>query len=182
MMIRAEPSTVSGTLSYYRSRSNALQESAVRLRGWQLACAIGIVLFVATVGIVLTAQGWRSRSPAHDLVPHIINARNLVTTGTIPIHGDTGSYGSYKPAGTAWLMLPSTLLFSDPRLSEYIGAALLHLAALSGIFLLAYNYLGIWCACLAVIIYGLSSTGILMAASLWPNGRPDIFYLDCLFR
>ena len=158
-----------------------LLELVARLGAWELAWAIAIVLFVATPRNLITAQGWRSRSPAHDLVPHIINARNLVTTGAIPIHGDTGSYGSYKPAGTAWLMLPSTLLFSDPRLSEYIGAALLHLAALAGIFLLAYNYFGFWCACLAVIIYGLSSTGILMAASLWPNGRPDFFIWTVYF-
>jgi hypothetical protein len=78
-------------------------------------------------------------------------------------------------------MLPSTLLFSDPRLSEYVGAALLHLATLAGIFLLAYHYFGFWCACLAVLIYGLSSTGIFLAASLWPNGRPDFFLWTVYF-
>src|SRR5215475_6873089 len=155
MTIRSESSTVSGTrASKVQSYGSALQKLIARLMDWELAWGIALVLFVAAPGVLLTAQGWRSRSPAHDLVPHIINVRNLVTTGTIPIHGDTGSYGSYKPPGTAWLMLPSTLLFSDPRLSEYVGGALLHLATLTGIFLLAYNYFGFWCACLAISIYG----------------------------
>jgi dolichyl-phosphate-mannose-protein mannosyltransferase len=182
MTIRSESPTVSGTRSYQgQSLGNAVQKLIARLRHWELAWGIALVLFVAAPGVLLTTQGWRSRSPAHDLVPHIINVRNLVTTGKIPIHGDTGSYGSYKPPGTAWLMLPSTLLFSDPRLSEYVGAALLHLATLAGIFLLAYNFFGFWCACLAVVIYGLSSTGILLAASLWPNGRPDFFIWTVYF-
>src|SRR5262249_34991263 len=106
---------------------------------------------------------------------------NLLTTGTIPVHGDTGSYGSYKPPGTAWLMLPSTLLFSDPRLCEYVGASLLHLATLLGIFLLACDYFGLGCACLAILIYGLSGTGISLASSLWPNGRPDFFVWTVYF-
>jgi len=182
MTMRSEPSTVTGTGSYQsQTRGSAVQGSIARLKDWELAWGIALVFFVAAMGVLLTAQGWRSRSPAHDLVPHIINVRNLVTTGTIPVHGDTGSYGSYKPPGTAWLMSPSTLLFSDPRLSEYVGAALLHLATLAGIFLLAYNYFGFWCACLAVSIYGLSSTGILLAASLWPNGRPDFFIWTVYF-
>jgi hypothetical protein len=182
MTMRSEPSTITGTRSYQsQSRSSAFEGSITRLRNWELAWGIALVLFVGALGILLTAQGWRSRSPAHDMVPHIINVRNLVATGTIPIHGDTGSYGSYKPPGTAWVMLPSALLFSDPRLSEYAGAAFLHLATLAGIFLLAYNYFGFWCACLAVSIYGLSSTGIFLAASLWPNGRPEFFIWTVYF-
>ncbi len=113
--MRSEPSTVTGTGSYQsQTRGSAVQGSIARLKDWELAWGIALVFFVAAMGVLLTAQGWRSRSPAHDLVPHIINVRNLVTTGTIPVHGDTGSYGSYKLPGTAWLMLPSTLLFSDP--------------------------------------------------------------------
>ncbi|HLO15728.1 MAG TPA: hypothetical protein VK206_12920, partial [Anaerolineales bacterium] len=151
------------------------QRFIARVHHWDLIVGLVLVILIGALGILLTVQGWRSRTPAHDLVPHIINARNLAAYGTIPVHGDTGSYGSYKPAGTAWLMLPSTLLFADSRLSEYVGAALLYLVALAGIFLLAYRYFGFWCACLAVLIYGLSSTGMFLAASLWPNGRPDFF-------
>jgi len=136
-----------------------------------MACAVLVAIF----GVLLTAQGWRSRTPAHDLVPHIYNVQNLVESGTIPVHGDTGSYGSYKPPGTAWLMLPSALLFTDLQLSEYGGTALLHLATLLGIFFLAYRCFGLWSACLAALIYGLSSTAIFLAGSLWPNGRPDFF-------
>src|SRR5512141_1709267 len=143
------------------------------VRNHQFVWVAVLILLVATVSMALNMQGWRSRVPAFDLLTYIYSTQDLVAYGTIPIHGDTGSYGSYKPAGTAWLMLPSTLLFADSRLSEYVGAALLYLVALAGIFLLAYRYFGFWCACLAILIYSLSSTGIFLAASLWPNGRPD---------
>jgi len=176
MAMRSEPPAVADVgPCHSQCRSNTAQELIARIRDRELVCGITLVLLVATLGVLLTVQGWRARTPAHDLVPHIHNVRNLVATGTLPIHGDTGSYGSYKPPGTAWLMLPSTLLFSDPRLSEYVGTAFLHLATLMGIFLLAYRYLGFWCACLALLIYGLSSTGIFLAGSLWPNGRPDFY-------
>jgi hypothetical protein len=180
--MRSEPPALSSVGSYQsQTRSSVIQKSITCLRDWELVSGIAFVFFIGILGILLTTQAWRSRSPAHDLVPHIINTRNLVKSGTVPVHGDTGSYGSYKPAGTAWLMLPSTLLFSDPRLSEYVGAALLHLATLVGIFLLAYQFFGFWCACLAVSIYGLSSTGVMLAASLWPNGRPDFFIWTIYF-
>ena len=151
------------------------QELIARRRGRELIVGLALVILMAALGIAITMQGWRSRTPAHDLVPHIYNVRNFLEHGTIPVHGDTGSYGSYKPPGTAWLMLPSTLLFDDPRLSEYVGTAILHSATLLGIFLLAYRYFGFWSASLAVLIYGLSSTGLFLAGSLWPNGRPDFY-------
>ena len=96
-----------------------------------------MVVAVAAAAVVITAQGWRSRVPAFDLLPYIHAVRDLLADGTIPAHGDTGSYGSFKPPGTAWLMVPSTLMFDDPRVSEYAGTALLHLATLAGLFLLA---------------------------------------------
>src|SRR6187455_1832968 len=101
--MRSESATTTGNrFCRTRTRNGAVAKLVARLGAWELALGIALVLFVGLLGILLTAQGWRSRSPAHDLVPHIINARNLVTIGAIPIHGDTGSYGSYKPAGTAW--------------------------------------------------------------------------------
>jgi hypothetical protein len=128
---------------------------------------------VALVGMALTLQGWRSRIPAFDLLTYIRDIRDFLATGAIPAHGDIGSYGSFKPAGTAWLMLPSATVFDDPRLSEYVGAGLLYLAALAGLYLLARKYFGATCAWVAVVLYGLSATGVFLAGSLWPNGRPE---------
>jgi hypothetical protein len=147
----------------------------------ELALGIIIVSIVAVISIALTLQGWKSRIPAFDLLTYIYGVRNFLETGALLQHGDTGSYGSYKPPGTAWLMLPSTLLFSDPRLSEYVGTGLLHLSTLVGIFLLARRYFGTWCASLAVILYGLSAHSIFLAGSLWPNGRPDFYVWIVLF-
>jgi hypothetical protein len=139
------------------------------------AYGLGVVLVVWAAGVALTAQGWRSRVPAFDLLNYIDSAYALIAAGTIPQHGDVGSYGSFKPAGTAWLMVPSTFLLDDPRLAEYVGTAFLHLATLVGLFLLARKYFGPWCGAFAVVLYGLSEIGLFLAGSLWPNGRPDFF-------
>jgi hypothetical protein len=155
--------------------SRAYEGISTFAKRYELALGVALVLVVGVVATFLTLQGWRSRIPAFDMIPHIRNARALVATGAIPQHGDTGSYGSFKPPGTAWLIVPSTLLFPDVRLSEYVGSAWLHFAALLGLFLLARNYFGTWCACFSVVLYGLSANGIFLAGSLWPNGRPDFF-------
>jgi hypothetical protein len=136
---------------------------------------LAVVSLVTVAAVALTVQGWRGRIPAFDLVTYVHSVRDLLATGAVPEHGDTGSYGSLKPPGTAWLMVPSSVLFDDPRLSEYAGTAGLHLTALLGLFLLSRKYFGTWCACLAVVLYGLSETGLFLAGSLWPNGRPEFF-------
>jgi hypothetical protein len=147
--------------------------SHLQKRNWQWSLVLVVAVWIA--GVALTTQGWRSRVPAFDLLTYINSAHDLVSNGALPEHGDNGSYGSFKPAGTAWLMLPSTILFGDPRLSEYVGTAFLHLATLVGLFLLARKYFGAWCACLAVVLYGLSGVALFLAGSLWPNGRPDFY-------
>jgi hypothetical protein len=134
-----------------------------------------VVIAISLLAAALTAQGWRSRIPAFDLVPDIHAVHALLATGALPEHGDVGSYGSFAPPGPAWLMLPSTLLFDDPRLSEYVGAGLLHFLSLLGIFLLGRKYFGPWCGCLAVVLYGLSAQGLWWAGSLWAIGSPDMF-------
>ena len=134
-----------------------------------------VVLAVSVLASVLTAQGWRSRLLTFDLVPAIRAAHDLLATGALPEHSDVGSYGAFAPPGAAWLMLPSTLLSDDPRLSQYVGAGLLHFLTLLGIFLLGRKYFGTWCGCLAVVLYGLSGQGLWWAGSLWAIGSPDMF-------
>jgi hypothetical protein len=138
-------------------------------------CGVIVVIVVTVLAAVLTAQGWRSRIPAPDLVPAIRAVHALIATGALPQHSDLGTYGSFNTPGPAWLMLPSTLLFHDPRLSEYVGAGLLHFLALLGVFLLGRKYFGPWCGCLAVVLYGLSGQGLFWAGSLWTFGSPDMF-------
>jgi 4-amino-4-deoxy-L-arabinose transferase-like glycosyltransferase len=146
-----------------------------------LRSGIAVVLLVASLSLVLSAQGWKSRMPAFDLLTYIYSAQELLESGALPQHGDTGSYGSYKPPGTAWLMLPGAALFEDPRAFAYIGTGFLHLATLLGIFLLARRSFGDWTACLAVVLYGLSRHGLFLAGSLWPNGRPDFYVWFVIF-
>jgi hypothetical protein len=134
-----------------------------------------VVIAVFLLASVLTAQGWRSRILVFDLVPAIRAAHVLVATGALPEHSDVGSYGAFAPPGPAWLMLPSTPFFDDPRLSQYVGAGLLHFLTLLGLFLLGRKYFGTWCGCLAVVLYGLSGQGLWWAGSLWAIGSPDMF-------
>lgn len=154
---------------------------SLAVKNRELVYATAIVLLIALISIGVSLQGWKSRIPAFDLLTYIYGVRNFLETGTLPAHGDTGSYGAYKPPGTAWLMLPSTLLFSDPRLSEYTGTALLHILTLVGLFLLARSYFGFRCAVLAILLYGLSEHSYFFAGSLWPNGRPDFYIWVVLF-
>jgi dolichyl-phosphate-mannose-protein mannosyltransferase len=147
----------------------------------QIGRAAVFLLVIAAASLTVTLQGWRSRAPVFDLLPHVENALGLVHSGTLPVHGDTGSYGSYKPPGTAWVMAPSLLIFADTRLSQYVGAAILHLVVLAGVFWLAWRHFGIACAYLSALLYGVSEHGLFLAASLWPNGRPDVLVALVVF-
>jgi hypothetical protein len=160
------------------SRSEGLVERGIaHIERFQTVYGVIVVVIVSFVATVLTTQGWRSRIPAPDLVTVIRAAHAFVSTGRLPEHADVGSYGSFNTPGPAWLMLPSTLLFHDPRLSEYVGAALLHFVTLLSVFLLGRKYFGTWCGCLAVVLYGLSAQGLWWAGSLWTFGSPDMFIL-----
>jgi hypothetical protein len=158
------------------SRSESLIERGIaHIRRRQTTYGVIVVIIVSFLASVLTAQGWRSRVPTFDLVTAIRAVHALVDAGALPEHSDLGSYGSFNAPGPAWLMLPSTLLFHDPRLSEYVGAGLLHFLTLLGVFLLGRKYFGTWCGCLAVVLYGLSAQGLWWAGSLWTFGSPDMF-------
>jgi hypothetical protein len=147
----------------------------------QIGRAAVFLLVIAVASLSITLQGWRSRAPVFDLLPHVENALRLVHGGTLPVHGDTGSYGSYKPPGTAWVMAPSLLVFDDTRLAQYVGAAILHIVALVGVFWLAWRHFGTAAAYLAALLYAVSEHGLFLAASLWPNGRPDVFVALVVF-
>jgi hypothetical protein len=141
----------------------------------QTTYGVLVVLIVSSLASVLTTQGWRSRIPTFDLVPTLREVHALLATGALPEHDHIGSYGAFDTPGPAWLMLPSTLLFHDPRLSEYVGAGLLHFLTLLGVFLLGRKYFGTWCGCLAVVLYGLSAQGLWWAGSLWTLSSPYMF-------
>ena len=150
------------------------------VRRHELALGLLAVCLVTATSMAITMQGWKAKVPAFDLLTYVYSADQFLGSGSLPQHGDTGSYGSIKPAGTAWLMMPSRILSSDPRLAEYAGTALLHLAALVAIFLLARRYFGFLTAIAAGVLYGISSHGLFLAGSLWPNGRPDFFIVTVL--
>jgi hypothetical protein len=172
------PAACDGQRRYLRT---VAERGRAVLRAHPLRFGIGFVLVVTILSLLLSAQGWKSRMPAFDLLTYIYAAHEFLEAGTLPQHGDTGSYGSYKPPGTAWLMMPGMILLGDPRLAAYVGTGLLHFATLLGIWLLAWRCFGVWPASLAVLLYGLSTHGLFLAGSLWPNGRPDFYVWFVLF-
>jgi hypothetical protein len=131
---------------------------------------------VSTIGITLGLQGWNSGGINFDHVNYIDGADNLLSTGTLPDRGDVSSYGSFATPGTAWLMVPGMLVFSDPRLFEVVGSVSLYLGTLFGLFMLARMCFGVYCASLSVLLYGLSRSGLFYAESLWSIGHP-FFYV-----
>lgn len=153
----------------------AKQRISAQIQRRQNIVAVAVVLLVTAAAVAVTAQGWRSRILTFDLVTALRAAHTLIATGALPQYSDIGTYGSFNTPGPAWLMLPSTLLSADPRLSQYVGAGLLHFLTLLGIFLLGRKYFGLWCGCLAVALYGLSGQGLWWAGSLWTFGSPDMF-------
>jgi hypothetical protein len=135
-----------------------------------------VVSIVAALGVVLALQGWRSRVPGTDVIPYIDGAQALLSHGRLPDHGVVTSFSSYAPPGFAWLVLPGVYGFSDPRVFDVPGNAILHLGTLFGIFLLARACFGSRCALLSVLLYGVSEPGLTFANSFGPRGHP-FFYV-----
>jgi hypothetical protein len=136
---------------------------------------IALLLGVTAVGLLLALQGWRAHAPAFDMLPYFYGLDAFLERGTILSHGNLSSYGPFFPPGTFWLMLPGRLVFTDPRLFEKLGGAILYLGTLVGVFRFARAAFGVHCARLSVVVYGLSGLGLAFAGSLWPIGHPFFF-------
>ena len=171
-------------LSLTRLRSWANDgHCCVRITPWVKSVVqhpVFFVLLVATIGVLIAWQGWKSRIPLFDLLPYIDDAEQFISIGRIPEKGTLTSFASYTPPGTTWLILPGMFLLEDPRLFEFIGSVTLYTGTLAGIFVLARDYFGIRCAFLSVSIWGLSELGLFFAQSLWPRGHP-FFYVWMIY-
>jgi hypothetical protein len=140
----------------------------------------GFIALVGGLGIALGLQGWNSRGMNFDLIIFIESAHDFLAQGIVPDRGDISSYASFSTPGSAWLMLPGIILFSDPRLYETIGSAFLYSGSLVGIFLLTRMCFDAASAYIAVLLYGLSRNGLFFAASLWSIGHP-FFYVWMIY-
>src|SRR4029077_10020524 len=101
-----------------------------------------VLLLISTAGVLIALQGWKSRVPVFDLVPHMEDARQFVLSATVPKKGILTSLASYTPPGTTWLLVPGVYLVDEPRLYESIGTATLYLGTVVGIFILARGWFG----------------------------------------
>ena len=130
----------------------------------------GIIILLSAIGtVVLALQGWGGRITSFDLVPHAMEAWDLLAHGTIPSHGCLSSFGSYIPPGTSWLMVPGQLMFSDPRLEIIPSALILHFLSALGVYLLAKWCVNKTAGMFAVVIFCAAPATLGVAASLWPR-------------
>jgi|GEM_PF-1781851 len=160
-----------------RDYLQVLQQIALSLRYSDAARSMLIVVLVATVGGSLALQGWKSRTPAFDLLLATEGAFEFVLDQRIPDRGALASFAAYNPPGGAWLMIPGVFLFTDPRLYEFVGSLTVYIGTLLGVLLLARTCFDMRCATLAVVLYGLSELGLLVAGSVWDRLALHFFYV-----
>ncbi len=136
------------------------------------------VLTIAAIaaGLILSVQGWRGRLNGfnYDQVINIDEALRVVHGQGVPRYGGLCSFGSHIPPGTAWLFVPGVLT-GEPRLFELVGAILLELVTLAGLFLLVRRCSNTSAAWLAMMLYALSALGIMYGSSLWPRAHPAAY-------
>ena len=114
------------------------------------------VLAAILLGSLLEVQGWRSRVPSLDLIPHLEDAEALVHRGVIPEKGCLSSFGAYIPPGPTWLFAPGIAANLPARLAEYPAALFLFMLTAVGIFLLGKDSFGTSAGVWSVAIYCVS--------------------------
>jgi hypothetical protein len=134
-------------------------------------------VLLAACGVALAMQGWRTRIPTLDLVPHYLDAIALVRDGVIPSRGTISSFLAYNPPGPTWLLVPGVIATDDPRLVEGFVSAPLYAATLLGIYWLARTSFGRPTALLATGMYAFSDVGLFVAGSLWPRAPIQPFFV-----
>ena len=168
-------------MSYFYKRTrdylHLLHRIELLTRNSDTAKSVLVVMLVATIGGSLALQGWKSRTPALDLLLATEGAQEFVLHQQFPDRGAVASYAAFNPPGGAWLMVPGVFLFTDPRLYEFVGSLSVYIGTLFGIFLLARIYFGMRCATLAVVLYGLSGVGLFVAGSVWDRLALQFFYV-----
>lgn len=128
--------------------------------------------------------------PNYDLLNDFENAVGFVESGSIPQKGSVSSFGSFNPPGVTLGMLSGVLLFADcPTAAQRLGATFWFSVAVLGLFVYVRRRFGLAAACLAVLLYGFSETGVFFAQTLWPRAHPAfliwlLYFVDrwCLER
>jgi len=168
-------------MSYFyktmRDYLHVLHRIELLTRNSDTAKSVLVVMLVATIGGSLALQGWKSRTPALDLLLATEGAHDFVLHHQFPDRGAVASYAAFNPPGGAWLMVPGVFLFTDPRLYEFVGSLSVYIGTLFGVFLLARTYFGMRSATLAVVLYGLSGVGLFVAGSVWDRLALQFFYV-----
>lgn len=124
---------------------------------------------------------WPSAFFNYDLIHDLLNARRLLETGSLPVHGSVASFGVFNPPGVAFGLLPGYGFFpTEPALAMHSMTIFLSALAVAGIFLFLSRRFGWGIAVWACLIYLVSSTGCYFIAEMRPRAHP-VFVIWILF-
>jgi hypothetical protein len=134
--------------------------------------ALWLLLFLSVALPAMSLTGRYGGVPHYDLLWDTMNAHRLVTEGTIPEHGCVSGLFSFNPPGISYGFLPGMLIFPHrPVAAERVGAALLFVGTLCGLFLLVYPRLGGWAVSGTLLVFSFASGGMFFLTTLWPRGH-----------
>lgn len=97
--------------------------------------------------------------------------------GIFPVKGILSSVAAYNMPGLVWLLLPASLIFSDPRWIAMATAIPLNLAAAFVLYKLASRFMHEKLALACVITYCLSPLTVEWSRSLWAQQYLGAFYI-----
>jgi hypothetical protein len=108
-----------------------------------------------------------------DEVRDAQNACDFIRHGTMPRHSGVSGFMAVIPPGISFAYIPGLILSPhNPVAAEKIGAALMFLGTLLGIYLWINKRLGFWPTALSMLIFSAGSVGAFYATSLWPRAHP----------
>jgi hypothetical protein len=134
--------------------------------------ALWLLLFLSVALPAMSLTGRYGGVPHFDLCWDTMNAHRMLAEGTIPEHGCVSGLYSFNPPGITYGFLPGMLIFPHrPVAAERVGAALLFVGTLCGLFLLIYPRLGGWAASGTLLVFSFASGGVFYLTTLWPRGH-----------
>jgi len=135
-------------------------------------------LWIALIFIgILWALNPISYSWSADMVAVIRTVEQFPKHGILPVKGILSSVAAYNMPGLVWLLLPASLIFSDPRWIAMATAIPLNLVSAFVLYRLASRMMHEKLALACVITYCLSPLTIEFSRSLWAQHYLGAFYI-----
>jgi len=122
------------------------------------------------------SYGWSA-----DMVAVIRAVEQFSKHGVFPVKGILSSIAAYNMPGLIWLLLPASLIFSDPRWISMATAIPLNLLAAFILYKLSSRLMHSNLALVCVITYCLSPLTFGWSRSLWAQHYLEAFYIIIVY-